>query len=130
MYCLIKINKFCFHILHLLKESLLVHTFSKLCSSTMFFSCFPKVFHCFFCQTFCNAYIFSLKFFILEDSATCQSFPYENHCECYKSSHQDPGACYLRVTIFFLYIHSPVLLQNKSSCAGLHNLRARLRPGM
>ena len=45
-----------------------------------------------------------------------------------KSSHQDPGPCYLHLTIFFLYIHSPVLLQNKSSCAGLLKLRARLRP--
>ena len=30
-----------------------------------------------------------------------------------KSSHQDHGPCYLHLPIFFLYIHSPVLLQNK-----------------
>ena len=30
-----------------------------------------------------------------------------------KSSHQDCGPCYLHLPIFFLYTHSPVLLQNK-----------------
>ena len=30
-----------------------------------------------------------------------------------KSSHQDCGPCYLHLPIFFLYIHSPLLLENK-----------------
>ena len=30
-----------------------------------------------------------------------------------KSSHQDRGPCYLHLPIFFLYIHSPLLLENK-----------------
>ena len=30
-----------------------------------------------------------------------------------KSSHQDSGPCYLHLPTFFLYIHTPVLLQNK-----------------
>ena len=29
-----------------------------------------------------------------------------------KSLHQDRGQCYLHLPIFFLYIHSPVLLEN------------------
>ena len=33
-----------------------------------------------------------------------------------KSSHQDRGPCYLHLPIFFLYIHSPFLLENKSCC--------------
>ena len=30
-----------------------------------------------------------------------------------KSSHQDHGLCYLQIPIFFLYILSPLLLENK-----------------
>ena len=42
-----------------------------------------------------------------------ESFPYKNHCVT-KSSHQDCGPCYLHLPIFFLYIHSPLLLENKN----------------
>ena len=43
-----------------------------------------------------------------------QSFPYENHCECYKKlvSRSRPVLFTLKHYLF-LYIHSPVLLQNK-----------------
>ena len=41
-----------------------------------------------------------------------QSFPCENHCVT-KCSHEDCGLCYLHIHIFFLYIHSPLLLENK-----------------
>ena len=30
-----------------------------------------------------------------------ESFPYENHRKCYKSSHKDRGPCYLHLQIFF-----------------------------
>ena len=43
-----------------------------------------------------------------------QSFPYENHRECYKSSYEERDPCYLHLQIFFLYIHSPSLLEKKS----------------
>ena len=45
-------------------------------------------------------------------SFSMQSFPYENHCECYKklASRLWPVLFTLR---FFLYIHTLVLLQNK-----------------
>ena len=44
-----------------------------------------------------------------------QSFPYENHCTANvtKSKYQDCGQCYLQLSIFFLYIHPPLLLKNK-----------------
>ena len=41
-----------------------------------------------------------------------QSFPCENHCVT-KCLHEDCGLCYLHIHIFFLYIHSPLLLENK-----------------
>ena len=33
-----------------------------------------------------------------------------------KSLHQDRGLCYLNLLIFFLYMHSPVLLEIKRCC--------------
>ena len=42
-----------------------------------------------------------------------QSFPYEKHCVCTKSSHQDCDPCYLHAPTFFFYIHSPFLLESK-----------------
>ena len=43
-----------------------------------------------------------------------QSFPYENHCECYKKLASSLWPVQFTLTpIFFLYIHSPLLLENK-----------------
>ena len=48
----------------------------------------------------------SLKFNI-------QSFPYENHCKCYKKLASRLWFVLLTFTYFFSYTYSPVLLQNK-----------------
>ena len=49
----------------------------------------------------------------LLNSSICQSFPYKITAGVTKSSHQDRGPCYLQLLIFFFYIHSSLLLQNK-----------------
>ena len=36
-----------------------------------------------------------------------------------KSSHQDQGLCYLQLPILFLYIQSPLLLENKKLLSSL-----------
>ena len=40
-------------------------------------------------------------------------FPYENHLECYKKLASRSWPVLFTLIYFFLYIHSPVLLQNK-----------------
>ena len=50
------------------------------------------------------------------ETEAAYSFPYEKNVSVTKSSHQDCGPCYLHLTIFFLYIHSLLLLENKESC--------------
>ena len=44
-----------------------------------------------------------------------QSFPYENHCKCYKKllSRLSPVPMLFTLTFFFLYKHSLLLQQNK-----------------
>ena len=64
-------------------------------------------------------YIYTYTIYIYIHIYMCiyiiQSFPYENHCTANvtKSKYQDCGQCYLQLSIFFLYIHSPLLLKNK-----------------
>ena len=42
-----------------------------------------------------------------------QSFPYENHCKCYKKLASRLWPMLFTLTFFFLNIHSPLLLENK-----------------
>ena len=45
---------------------------------------------------------------------TTSVFSFENYCKCYKKlTSRLAGAIYLHLPIFFLYIHSPLLLENK-----------------
>ena len=43
---------------------------------------------------------------------TTQSFPYENHCNCYKKLASRLWSMLFTLTYFFFYIHCPCLWQN------------------
>ena len=45
-----------------------------------------------------------------------QSFPYENHRKCYKKLTLRSWPVLFTLTYFFLYIHSPLLLENIQNC--------------
>ena len=42
-----------------------------------------------------------------------QSFPYGNLCKCYKKLASRLSPVLFTLTFFFIYIHSPLLLENK-----------------
>ena len=50
-----------------------------------------------------------------KDKKVChkQPFPYENHCKCYKKLASRLWPVLFTLTDFFLYKHSPLLLENK-----------------
>ena len=48
----------------------------------------------------------------LQPAMQVQSFPYENHCECYKKLASRSWPVLFTLTYFFLYMHSPLLLEN------------------
>ena len=58
-----------------------------------------------------------------------QSFPYKNHCECYKKLASRSWPVLFTLNLIFSYTCTLLFCcKIKSSCTGFHKLRARLRP--